>query len=168
MLSPIRLRKNNIPEAARELELLEDKLATARTCERYALFSMMRDEIVDASRCYIRSRIRRSGGLQQRDSLRGVLFPSGILIRMTASEGMMDEECGSGYVELVVMGLAYRYDTGTPEIRLRCIHDGIETDCPFGILSGKGVARLLRVLSAVPLTHKEDRSETTYKYFTWK
>ena len=167
MLSPIRLRKDNIPEAARELELLDEKLATARTCERYALFSMVRDEIVDASRCYIRSRIRRSGGLQQPDSFRSALFPYGIQIRMTAAEGMVDEECGSGYGELVVMGLAYRYDTGTPEIRLRCIHGGKETHCPMEALTGRGVARLLRVLSAVPLTRKKDRSETTYKYFTW-
>lgn len=167
MLSPIRLRKDNIPEAARELELLEEKLATARTCERYALFSMMRDEIVDASRYYIRNRIRRSGGLQQPDSFRSVQFPYGIQIRMTAAEGMVDEECGSGYEELVIMGLAYRYDTGTPEIRLRCTHGGKETHCPMEALTGRGVARLLRVLSATALPRVNGGKETTYKYFTW-
>lgn len=152
MFKPARLRKNLIPDTARQLDYLADKRDAAMTKERFDLLNELMEDVLDASRCYVRTRIKRSGDELWADSFHGVIFPMGLQIRMTAAEGMVYEE--SAFKDIAVMGIAYKYNTGTPEIRLRCLHGGEEADCPLRILTGKGVARLLRVLAVIPLPRK--------------
>ena len=160
-----RLTKRNILREAHELELLSEKLDNAQTPERFTIIKSLRDESLDASRCYIRTRIRRSGDEPWADFFHGVIFPNGLQIRMTKEESLLDSDCE--YKDIAIMGLSYRYNTGTPEIRLRCSHNEEDLDCPWEILSGKGVARLITVLSEMRLPRKHERKELTYKYFTW-
>lgn len=164
MLSPVRLRKDNINQAVRELELLAEKLETAQSEKRFDTLKKICDEIQDAARCYIRNRIRRSADDTWSDFFHGVIFPNGILIRMTRIEGMVDTQ--SAFQEFSVMGIAYKYGTGTPEVRLRCIRLGKEIYLPFDILSSRGVARLLRVLSKTAFPKKHKRKSFTYNHFT--
>ena len=160
-----RLTKSNILQQAHELELLTEKLDHAQTPERFTIMKSLCDEIIDASRCYIRTRIRRSGDEPWPNCFHGVVFPNGIQIRMTKEESLLDSDCE--YKEIAIMGLSYKYNTGTPDIRLRCTHNEQELDCPWEILSGKGVARLITVLSRMPLTRNHELKERTYKYFSW-
>ena len=161
-----RLTKTNILHEAHELELLSEKLDNAQTRERFNIMKSLCDEIIDASRCYIRTRIKRSGNEQWSDCFHGVMFPDGIQVRMTKEEKLLESD--SEYDTVAIMGLSYQYNTGTkPEIRLRCVVHEKVADCPFEILSGNGVARLIRVLASISLPRTRPSSELTYKYFTW-